>query len=94
MKRRKRSFSEEFKHEAVQRVVQGGESRAKAAADLGLQPNLLGTWVKQYQERGGEEGLSVSEREELKALRRENRTLRMERDILKKATAFFAQEQK
>jgi len=94
MKRQRRQFSEEFKREAVKRVTEGNQSRMAAAADLGLQPSLLGTWVKQYRQRGGEDGLSPSEREELKALRQENRKLRSERDILKKATAFFVQEQK
>ena len=94
MKRKRRTFSEEYKQESVKLVTQGGLSISRAAADLGLQQTLLGRWVKEYHERGGEDGLSASDREELKALRKENRELRMERDILKKATAFFAKESK
>ena len=93
MKSKRRVFSEEFKRESV-RLVAGGMSIRKASADLGLRESVLGRWVKQYQESGGEEGLSASEREELKQLRKEVLNLRIERDILKKATAFFAKESK
>jgi transposase len=93
MKSKRRVFSEEFKRESV-RLVTGGMSIRKASADLGLRESVLGRWVKQYQESGGEEGLSASEREELKQLRKEVLNLRIERDILKKATAFFAKESK
>jgi len=94
MKRKRRTFSEEYKRDAVLLVTEGGMSVSKAAANLGLQQTVLGRWVKEYRERGGKDGLSPAEREELKALRKENRELRMERDILKKATAFFAKESK
>lgn len=91
MKAARRTFSEEYKREAV-RQVEAGQSISKTAAELGLRDNLLCRWVKEYRARGGEDGLSPSEREELKALRKECARLRMERDILKKATAFFAKE--
>jgi len=94
MKRARRKHSEEFKLEAVKLVLDGGLTRTQVGSDLGLRPSLLGRWVKEYEERGGSNGLSLEEREELKALRKENTRLRMERDILKKATAFFAQEKK
>ena len=93
MKQAKRVFSEEYKREAI-RQVESGQSISKTAASLGLRANLLGRWVKEYRERGGENSLSPSEREELKSLRKEVLRLRMERDILKKATAFFAQGSK
>ena len=94
MRRERRNFSEEFKREAVLRVTEGGLSRTQVGTELDVQASLVGTWVKQYQERGGKEGLSPSEREELKALRKRVRVVEMERDILKKATAFFAKESK
>jgi transposase len=75
-------------------MVEGGMTQSQVAADLGLRANMLSRWVREYRERGGESGLSPSEREELKALRSEVRELRMQRDILKKATAFFARESK
>lgn len=93
MKAERKKYSEEFKHEAVQ-MVECGMSQSKVAADLGLRANMLSRWVREYHERGGESGLSPSEREELKALRKENLELRMQRDILKKATAFFVKESK
>lgn len=88
----RRKFSEEYKREAVRLVTEGGMSINKAAADLGLRQAVLGRWVKAYKEAGGEKGLSPAEKEELKALRKENARLRLEREILKKATEFFAKE--
>ena len=78
------------------RLVQasGGDIR-KVAEDLDLSLNTVRTWVKQAEvdaKQDGEGPLTSEEREELRRLRRENRVLQMERDILKKATAFFAKE--
>jgi len=77
-----RKFNEEYKQEAVKLVKEGGLSLCQAARDLGIAPSTLCKWVKD----GGDPGpnsLTVSEKEEIKALRKENATLRMERDILK-----------
>ena len=95
MGKRRRSFSKEFKLEAVKLVKVGGLSVNAAARDLGIYPTALRGWVKQYEIDHGEGpagALSTQEREELRRLRQENRQLRMEREILKKATAFFAKE--
>jgi transposase-like protein len=95
-KRMRRSFSPEFKAEAVKVVQQNGKSVGTVARDLDLTETALRRWVAQAEidaGRGGTGALTTDERVELAQLRRENRTLRMERDILKKATAFFAKEQ-
>ena len=96
-RRQRRAFSDEFKAEAVKLVLQGGKTVAQAAKDLDLTPSSLGQWVERAQaDRGkGRPGvLTTAEREELATLRKENRELRMEREILKKAAAFFARESK
>ena len=90
---KKRQYTEEFKREAVKLVTEQGYSLAEAARSLGIHTNLIRQWRAKFaQENQGTETMSESEREELKRLREENRRLRMERDILKKATAFFASE--
>ena len=75
-------------------VKQQGLSVNRVAKDLGVSWAVVNTWVAQAAADSGErpELLTTAEREELAALRRENRTLKMEREILKKATAFFAKE--
>lgn len=90
----RRKFSKEFKAEAVALVKQQGLSIAKVASDLGLSWGSLNRWIEQDAADLGERPgmLTTAERAELAALRRENKNLRMERDILKKATAFFARE--
>ena len=95
MARKRRRFTKEFKAEAVKLVLEGKQSVLQAAKDLGIWPASLTKWVDQAKaDRGdGKPGaLTTEERAELAQLRRENRTLRMEREILKKATAFFAKE--
>jgi len=94
-KRKRRAFTKEFKAGAVQLVRESGKSVPTVARDLDLTETALRSWVRQAEidAGGGPSGaLTTGEREELGQLRRENRTLRMERDILKKATAFFAKE--
>lgn len=74
-------------------VEQSGKSVAQIARDLGVSVDTLHKWVRQHEvDSGRTEGLTTAEREELQRLRRENRVLREEREILKKAAAFFAQE--
>jgi len=95
MGKKRRSFNREFKLEAVKLVKEGGMSVNAAARDLGIPATSLRRWVEQYDidhGRGPESAITSEEREELRRLRRDNRRLRMEREILKKATAFFARE--
>ena len=95
MGKKRRSFSKDFKLEAVKLIKEGGLSVARAAKDLGVYETSLRRWIKQYEVDQGNSpagALTTSEKEELRRLRREVRTLRMEREVLKKATAFFAKE--
>lgn len=93
--RKRREFSKEFKADAVELVRRSPKCLAKIARDLDLTESALRNWVKQAEidAEGGQTGpLTTEEREELRQLRRENLKLRMERDFLKKASAYFAQE--
>jgi len=91
--RHRRSFSKEFKAEVVDLVRTSGKTVPEVCRDLDLTETAVRGWVRQAEIDGGERsGLTTSEREELARLRKENRVLREERDILKRATAFFARE--
>ncbi len=94
MTRKRRTYTDEFKREAVKLVTDQRYSLAEAARNLGVHANLLRTWKQQIaaEDEQYEAGLTEGERMELASLRAENKRLRMERDILKKATAFFANE--
>ena len=92
---KRRTFSAEYQAEAVRLVGGSGKSIGVIALEPGLGETALRRWVRQAEvdAGGGPTGaLTTSEREELAYLRRENQRLRMEREILKKATAFFARE--
>ena len=94
-RRPRRQFTDEFKAGAVRLVLDGGKSVGAAARDLDLTESALRNWVEQARaDRGkGKPGvLTSSEHDELGRLRKEVRELRMERDVLKKATAFFAKD--
>ena len=93
--RRRRKFSSEFKAETVRLMREGEKSLTALARDLDLTVSAVARWVRDAEieeGRGPAGALKRAEREELARLRRENVQLRMERDILKKATAFFAKE--
>jgi len=92
---KRRTFSREFKLAAVKKVIEQGLSYTAVAKDLGIGDTLIRNWKKSFDEDGtfhAEVAGSQSIEAELKRLREENRQLKMERDILKKATAFFAKE--
>ena len=90
--RTRRQFSDEFKREAVSLIAEQGFSFEQAAESLGVKEEYLRRWKKQYDAGSAPDPLSTSEREELLRLRKENKQLQMEREILKKANAFFAKE--
>ena len=92
---KRRRHSEEFKIEAVKLVTEQGYSVPEAGRNLGVHANLLRKWKEKYAVEGGavrNGRLNGEEREELRRLRAENRRLRMEREILKKAAIFFVNE--
>ena len=86
-------FPAEFRREAVKLMRDSDKPVPQLAKDLGVSENTLRNWSRQADVDAGErEGLTSEQLEELRRLRRENRTLRMEREVLKKAAAFFARE--
>jgi transposase len=92
---KRRKFTTEYKTEVVRLCQQPGKTASGVAQELGLTPSAVMNWVKQAKVDaggGGSGALTTAERDELSALRREVRTLRQEREILKRATAFFAKE--
>ncbi len=92
-----KTISPEFKAKAVQLVRTSGKTVAEIARDLDLTPSALGTWVKQANigaGRGAPGALTTEERKELARLRKENKVLKEEREILKYAAAFFAKEKR
>jgi transposase len=92
-RRQRRDFSETFKADAVRLVRETGKTVSAVARELDLTESALRQWVRDAEREARRTGmLSSGERKELEQLRREVRTLRMERDILKKAAAFFARD--
>ncbi len=93
--RPRRSFTPEFKAEIVELCQRGDRSVGQVAKDFDLTETAVREWLKQGQRDAGarvDGGLTTAEREELSQLRRENRRLREDVEILKRATAFFAKE--
>jgi transposase len=93
-KRTYKTYSKEFKEEAVALVLEQGYTVPEAASSLGIGANLLYRWKQQIEDEQSGKSLSADEREELKQLRKEVKELRTEKEILKKASAFFAKEMK
>jgi len=90
--RERRLFTDEFKREAVRLTQTSGRTVAEVAADLGIGLSTLTRWKRRYREAELLAGPHDDAEKELARLRRENELLRQERDLLKKATAFFAKE--
>lgn len=91
----KKRYTQEFKESAVKLITEQGYRVAEAARNLGINAGMLGRWKREFADPGSDNG-GRSNRKDLQAeltrLRKENRRLTMERDILKKAAAFFANE--
>ncbi len=96
MKQTRKQYTKSFKEDAVRLVTEQNYSCAAAARSLGLNANMLSRWIQEFKSesdtafRGN--GRMTPEQEELQRLRAENKRLKMEREILVKATAFFAKE--
>lgn len=96
MTKKRIKYTREFKEEAVKLVTEQGYSCAEASRSLGVQGQLIGRWRKE-QEKNGDQAFSGNgklseEQEEISRLRKQVKRLELEREILKKATAFFAKE--
>src|ERR671929_2239636 len=91
-RRKRRRFTAEFKAEAVKRLLEGGKGLSEAATELGISPGQLSGWRNEHLAAGSAEALAPPKAEpaELQRLKRENRRLEEEVEILKKAAAFFA----
>jgi transposase len=94
-RRPRRQFTDEFKADVVRLVLDEGKTVGAVARDMDLTETAVRAWVQRARadRTHGRTGLTTAEREELARLRKENRELRTERDILKKAAAFFAKHQ-
>ena len=94
----RKKYTKEFKLDAVSLVTDQGYTRTEAGRSLGINANLLGRWVKELESDEGQafrgNGKLTPELEEIRKLKGEVKRLQMERDILKKATVFFAAETK
>jgi transposase len=91
---KRKSFSSEFKNEAVKIVIESSRAIADVAGELGIGAETLRTWVNRYRAEHADEEppLTISERARLRELEKENRELKMKAEFLGKAAAFFAQE--
>ena|SRR3989338_7522247 len=94
----RRKYSQEFKLDAINLVIEQGYSRAEAARSLSINAAMLSRWLNEHQSAQGQSfrgnGKLSPDQLELRQLREENKRLKMEKEILKKAAAFFAQETK
>lgn len=92
----RKKYSKEFKLDAISLVNEQGYTPAEAARSLGINANMLGRWIKEQESSDGQafrgNGKLTAEQAEIRQLKEEVRRLNMEKDILKKATVFFAKE--
>jgi transposase len=91
-RRNRRKFTDEFKAETVKLIRESGRTVGSVARELDLTETAVRDWVKKAEASGSADVLGPDERAELRRLRKENQELRMEKEILRKATAFFAKE--
>lgn len=95
---KRKKYSKEFKLDAITLVVEQNYSQAEASRNLGVNPNMLGRWIKEAENDDGQafrgNGNLTPEQEEIIELKAQVKRLEMEREILKKATVFFAKETK
>ena len=91
-RRHRRKFTDAFKAETVKLIRESGRTVRSVAQELDLTETAVRNWVKRAETSGSADTLSPDELVELRRLRKENRELRMEKEILRKATAFFAKE--
>ncbi len=91
-KRHRRKFTDDFKAETVKLIRESGRTVGSVARELDLTETAVRNWVKRAEASGSVDTLGPDERAELRRLRKEVRELRMEKEILRKATAFFAKE--
>ncbi len=98
MTKKRKSYAKQFKIDTVKLVTEQGYKISEAARNLGINPNVLRRWKDQFETDSNQafpgKGCMTPEKAELHRLLKENQQLRMEREILKKATAFFAKESK
>jgi len=92
-KQTRRRFSDEFKEEAVKLITEKGYKVSEASRNLDINASMLRRWQRELSPES-DDSIDADEKAELQRLRKENKTLRMEREILKKAAAFFAKESK
>ena len=90
--RKRRDYTEDFKRDAVALVTEQGYKVSEAARSLDIGENMVRRWRQQFKEEDLATGLDTNEREELRRLRKENHQLRIEKEILKKASQLFARE--
>ena len=92
----RKQYSKDFKLDAISLVLEQGYTQAEAARSLEINSNMLGRWIRENEAAGGQafrgNGKLTAEQAEIRRLREENRRLKMEKEILKKATVFFAKE--
>lgn len=95
---KRKKYTKEFKLDAVSLVLEQGYSRAEAASSLGINTNMLGRWVKEAELDDGQSfrgnGKLSPEQEQIRELKKQVKRLEMEKEVLKKATVFFAAETK
>lgn len=96
--KKRRVFTVEFKEQAVSLVLDRGLTRAQVARDLGVSQAQVGNWVKEFQDKGSEafpgNGVLTPSERRIRELEEQLKTVSMERDLLKKATAYFAAQKK